>query len=408
MIRTRATWVVLLALTGATGWAQVVDSTITLNFLRNPVSPAANIIGIAPNEIQRPTDVTGFIASLQNATGGFSALPANFAVDIAPYWLFGNRGRNLTFGEEKSPTKGSIPQTFVFSAAFRSLKSRRNTDSTSQLALGVKFSIVRGRYDSQELDEVKAFLREANTLRATLTESLRDNNADYKNVTDQIRRVKAKRNKTLSDSLSIQQLENERLQLLTQLEAEVAAQYAQRISKYNRNVLRLANEPLQRYGFKLDFAAGLAWDYPNNQYSAGNLYRTGAWLTGGIDSKQGHVFLGIIRYLYNPEVVFADPQAKLNPVNAQTLDGGIRYNYQEKTSPVSVGAEFIYRSVLNTGLINDSWRLVANFNYEVATNTVLTFAIGRDFDRTVKKDGNIIGVLNLIKGFGSSRRILGE
>jgi len=55
------------------GIAQVtVDSTIRLDLLKSPASPAFNILGIAQSDIERPADLNAFALSIQNATNNFS------------------------------------------------------------------------------------------------------------------------------------------------------------------------------------------------------------------------------------------------------------------------------------------------------------------------------------------------
>src|ERR1043165_4185912 len=73
--------------------AQVNDSS--LNILKAPTSPAANMLGISPSDVQRPTDPSAFMLSIQDASHDFSALPKSYAVDIAPAWLFG--GHKITY-----------------------------------------------------------------------------------------------------------------------------------------------------------------------------------------------------------------------------------------------------------------------------------------------------------------------
>lgn len=59
--------------------------------LRTPDSPAFVILGVSPTEIQRPTTPDGLVASLGGfIVGGDLTVPKNFALEVAPYWLFGH------------------------------------------------------------------------------------------------------------------------------------------------------------------------------------------------------------------------------------------------------------------------------------------------------------------------------
>ena len=72
---------------------------------------------------------------------------------------------------------------------------------------------------------------------------------------------------------------------------------------------------------------------------------------------------------------------------------------------LSFSAEAIYRSVLGKSVIDPSWRLVLNAEYNLGANRKLTFAFGRDFDGTISKAGNLIAAINFIAGFGNDRKI---
>jgi len=46
-----------------------------------------------------------------------------------------------------------------------------------------------------------------------------------------------------------------------------------------------------------------------------------------------------------------------------------------------------------------------NTSYDLGDNKIITFNLGRDFDGTVTKDGNLVAALNLVLGLGSVRNI---
>src|ERR1043165_5047307 len=89
-----------------------IDTTIKVDLLRAPISPASNLLGFASSDIDRPTDVSAFMFSLLSAAGSFSKLPSSYAVDIAPYWFFksSNKGDITTEGFRKSSGKDVFKQ----------------------------------------------------------------------------------------------------------------------------------------------------------------------------------------------------------------------------------------------------------------------------------------------------------
>lgn len=94
---------------------QTPNATQEYDLLKAPVSPASNLLGYAQSEIDKPTDVSDFMVSLQSASNSYTQLPSNYAIDIAPYWLFKskNLGDITTSGLSTSSGKNVIPQSLV-------------------------------------------------------------------------------------------------------------------------------------------------------------------------------------------------------------------------------------------------------------------------------------------------------
>ncbi|WP_315820491.1 hypothetical protein [Paraflavitalea speifideaquila] len=61
-----------------------IDTTINLDLLKSPVSPAFNMLGIGTSAIERYTDFNAFRVSIQNATKNFTTIPNSYAFEIAP------------------------------------------------------------------------------------------------------------------------------------------------------------------------------------------------------------------------------------------------------------------------------------------------------------------------------------
>ena len=178
----------------------------------------------------------------------------------------------------------------------------------------------------------------------------------------------------------------------------------------NKNLKRLATGlKITRKGPFLDFATGLVLDFPDDRFDNSRVAKAGAWLTGGYENgAKGLSVLGIGRYLYQPDKIFADDSGKIKSKNISTLDGGARLAYTGAQGKFSVSAEAIYRSVLNDNVIKPSWRFTFNAEYSVGFNQKLTFALGRNFNGTITKNGNLIAALNFIKGFGGTNKKIGN
>ena len=53
-----------------------------VDLLKAPSSPAAQLLNFAHNSIERPTDLSSFWLSINNATSNFTQLPTSYAVDF--------------------------------------------------------------------------------------------------------------------------------------------------------------------------------------------------------------------------------------------------------------------------------------------------------------------------------------
>ena len=144
-------------------------------------------------------------------------------------------------------------------------------------------------------------------------------------------------------------------------------------------------------------------EYVNKNFSNSRVYNSGLWVTTGANYKNGWTILGLARYLYNPEKIFADDLNTIKQSNVSTFDAGARIIYGHPDSRFSISTEAIYRSVLNKNTIDPSWRFILNADYDIGNNTRLTFIFGRAFNGTVSKDGNVVAALNFLKGLGNSR-----
>ena len=113
---------------------------------------------------------------------------------------------------------------------------------------------------------------------------------------------------------------------LTEAEQERFSQLVQEIRRLEEEINETANKNLsssdaflktknaamafktERQGLFLDFSGGVAFDFPDNRFNNSKVYRGGMWLTGGYENgNKGISSLFIVRYLYHPETVFADP-----------------------------------------------------------------------------------------------------
>jgi hypothetical protein len=374
------------------------DTAWVINNLVAPSSPGADLIGISPSTIQRPTDPAAFAASLLNATNNLSAIPNSYAVDFAPAWLFAGQHISFTDFQSNDPGK-NIWQSLDISVAYKNEKdSASNTNTT--VGIGFKVSLFRGKINSKALklvDQTYAMVSKLLSLQITERENYTKTHPEYlaisKNMykySDSVKKIMQARLQHIRDSLNT----------VVATKSEFAKNALDSIKKVGESI------DFTRYGWKLDLAGGMSYFFPKQVYSNGGLNNAGAWLTGGYEEEESHIsFLGIARYLYNPKQAYADPNDILKQTDLSTYDMGMRLLAASKNNKFTLGGEIVYRSVLNTSLLKSSYHYSINADYQVGKNQIISFNFGRDFDGTINKGGTLLTALNYIIGFGSTKSI---
>jgi hypothetical protein len=379
--------------------SQSKKDTINVNFVKAPSSPAANILGFSPSEIQSPIDPSAFVASFQNSTSNFIALPKSFAVDIAPFWFFG--GKSRTFTEYTSDKiLDNLKQSLVISVAYRDSSSAlKGYKNNSFISFGGKISLFRGRNNS-----IENFIVRSRKL-DILIDSLVDNNITLIHLN------------AISDSLQLIGETNEAKKVRSNAVIFEEKLKQQILQKYNSDKANIAKKETFRNGFKMDIAGGYSYRYPQNSVDSSLSFRGGLWTTFGYDwagkNKDGQFsFLLMLRFLKNPSQIWADEKGILKgKTDVSTFDYGLKTSYiNSGEHSTTLNLELLYRSITNKQdekiKIEPSVRFAFNANYEVSKTIVLSLAVGKDFDGVISRSGNVFALLNLITAFGSGTKII--
>ncbi|HEX4875688.1 MAG TPA: hypothetical protein VFV31_03395 [Chitinophagaceae bacterium] len=383
-------------------------SKINLDLLRAPSSPGANLLGFAVSEIEKPSDVSAFMATLQTASSGFTKLPSNYAIDIAPFWL-GRRSRGFEINSlNKKDFKTVFRQTFVISAAVRNADSadKRFNPQSTYTGLGFKFSIIRGHYDTK----TTLALNNIGVMQSIITTSL-DDVKKKAYVESKVLQKKMKRLNELEDLFAENVEEVPEYKQLSKEVAEIEKKILDSIVAIDKikesiGILKrkAAEFKLERTGLFWDIAGGSSFEFINATFNKSRVHNAGIWTNFGINTEKGFTLIGLIRYLYNPEKIYAANNSPLfKRANISTFDAGGRAAFSGPESRFLFSMEAVYRSVLSRSTIDPSWRLALNAEYDIGRNQKLTFVFGRAFDGTVTKDGNLIAALNFLTGFGNKR-----
>ena len=391
------------------GFCQLNDTLKTdLDVLRAPNSPAASLLSFSTSDIEKPSDLSSFMLSLQNASSSFSKLPSNYAVDLAPFWLARQNGKTdfTTKGLNESSTKQIFKQSFVVSIGFRNPDSTDNNfnKNNAYSAFGFKFSILRGKYDTK----TQKTLNDIGDMQNAIVDSVHyktlvmEKDADYLKLVEK-RKDAFAANKEDNSSTDSTKHHKDYVDAQFALDAFVAS-YIAKINTDFKNLQAIASKlKINRIGLFWDISGGISLEYVNKTFSNSNVYNSGLWTTFGYNTDAGWGWYGIGRYLYNPSKIYADDKGILNQKDLSTFDGGGRLLYSHPQSKFTISAEAIYRSVLNKNTISPSWKYVANAEYDVSKNQKLTFSYGKDFDGTITKDGNLVAALTFLVGLGNKR-----
>ena len=385
-----------------------IDTTIKLDLLKSPASPAFNILGIALSDVERPTDLNSFALSVQNATNNFTTIPQSYGFQIAPFLLAKKKYSLNEFDDNKNTFK----QSFLISTGFTHIgpKGKENIDSlkTTKLGIGIKFSIVRPKW-SEKTRISYGNLTKGQVILLEEYRSIEAKNIAVQNRKDSITKAlnAFEQKSDLTDAETQQRMELiKEMQKLVKDAGDENNGTLKSSPTFERLKKIASSFKTERKGFFLDFSSGFALDFPENRFNNSNVYRAGIWLTGGHENgNSGFTSLFIARYLYNPKSIFADPTGLIKDTRISTFDVGGKILLDVSKEKFVLGAEGIYRSILGSSIVDPSWRLVLNAEYDLGINKKITFAFGRDFDGSTSKGGNLIAALNLITGLGSDRKI---
>jgi hypothetical protein len=391
-----------------------LPDSVDLNLINAPSNPAFNLMGVSISSIDKPTDLNSFRLSIQNASNRFTKFPSNYAVEFSPASIFSRKSQTLTqFNSTKFSDvwRQSLSVSFAYTKSNAEDKETDDSTSFTKFGIGFKVSLVRPRWNDETMKKVDSFY---NFQRKAL-DAYNKRVAQAKNIFNGVdSALTAAFNEPVSDARTkkITALTGQRDSLGKVLDAVINSEINDPASK---SALAAALVNLNKYakglkverkGAFLDFAAGLALDFPDNSFNNSFVSKAGAWLTGGYEGgNNAFSFLGIARYLFQPDKIYADDSGKIRSKDISTFDAGARLSISGYQGKFNLSAEAVYRSVLNDNVIKPSYRLTFNAEYSVGFNQKITLAIGRNFDGTVTKAGNLIAALNFIRGFGSNKKI---
>ncbi len=409
-----------------------IDTTVSLDVLTVPNSPAFNLLEISPGAVDKPTTPIDFAISFANASNNFSLIPKNYAIEFLPlsffpkskasYAKFTNDPRYVTRPGQK--LWNTVSQTFLFSAGFSTDDSVKTTTPgfiKTRAGMGFKFSLVRGRIDTaftdykKSIDTVRAKLLTLHTIIDARWELYKQTDLNYLRLTSQRdtlvkELVRIAKDNSLTANEKAEKSEHIIMQIKTadSLKTMVDEQYKDKMMKEEKSALYDAAQVLKmqieqvkfrRYGWMLDFAGGIVLGFRNDDFQNSVVQNYAFWFNGGYECLKGFSFMGVARF---SNVLNAVSDLQGSNGNKAFYDFGGKIEYQTNDHKFTLNGEVVDRVSSGAPLL----RYTFNASYQVGRNQALTFSVGKAFAGTAQYNGNLIAALNYIKTFGSKRSMV--
>ncbi|PSK91153.1 hypothetical protein [Taibaiella chishuiensis] len=366
--------------------------TIPFLDLTPPASPAFNLLDVSPTTVERPATVRAFALSVANAIGnGANGFPKNFALQVAPYWLFAHPNMNIykynglvmdknAASADRLQFKQNIfyglRNTSLSVASVNKDSAQSNTAAVNFMAVSVKANVInirRRRVMEAMANSIQGINRSlAGNLTVVVPGCL-----DQFEPTSQAYRDCIAASVLSVDSVTI----NSRRATYDSL---------------------LAVRPL----FSVDIALATSMGFANNNFNDNHLYRTGGWITACFskpldkNSEQSLSALYKAKHYLNLyglfRVLSEENTTDFKSFTTQTnIDFGGRLEFE--LNSVAISFETVYRAVANDKS-SSTVRNVAIVQYKLSDNLFLTGTFGKNFG----DQNNLVSFLGLNWGFGKT------
>lgn len=341
---------------------------VKLDELRIPDAPALSIIGSPKIEISNPGTPRAFGLSLiESFSDSDSAIPQNFAVDIAPYWWSKRKFNTLDDYICKTNDK-NIPEaltcskigfgeslirllTISIASSEEDFELDENNVDLTRLGLGLRFSVIPGKINP-------AFVKEFNSISP-------ENLCLFK----------------LDDNGNKQRLVGSELSECRTNKTEALTKLGKKLQELNAT----------RVGWQLDFALASALDFNEDNFDNAEFTRFGTWLTASYqptnsENKASSVtFLGIGRYLYDD---FEDKGDNL-------VDLGGRVIWSPAETSLSASVEYLRRFGGD-----DDDRLIGLAEYKFNDTYSIFASFGKTFEEDFTGNDDLVTFLGINIGLG--------
>lgn len=334
--------------------AMAQDTSVTIEQLRPPASPAFELLGIAPASVAQPSTPRALAASILSSMQDQGGLPRNLAMEVSPYWLRSHP--SFTFDDQFArggffhTLATTIPESFSISVGSTPRLAKKDTTGI-RLAMGGRVLLWPGRAP-----------------------------------------------RALSDLVDRYNGMSERCD--AQIDSHVSALCSDSVKKdphwiamYD-TIQRTITEPI---GVVVQLAGGVSADSPLDSVQGVRWRRGGVWLSPAF-RREDHVdFLGVVRYLHDA----GGPDSASSDMG--DIGGRLLWN---ASSSIALSAETIGRVQRTQGAgTMRTVRYGGLVEFRPVANWYLFYAFGKDFAAASAPVNRLFASLGLSVGFGQTPRI---
>jgi len=390
-------------------------------------SPAFVILGVSPENLQRPTTPTQFLGGVQNAIVN-DRLKPNFAFELTPYFWINPVKDSFRFKPEKYlvPEKNPFKTiTQSFSISLGSSESDtvvfENLEPGTGLGLGLRFTIIDGKPKGKSVERLKLWNRlfHQHAIISSISGRIqsRDDDVTIESIVEnEINnfRQRVGDTQTLYHLATLYDVEdfikNIRVDVgnfLHLKDADLLTGLNMLADSLNKRESRLLAEinkekiPFAKTGFILEFAYGSAIIFQNNKWNNAQQAKSAIWLTPSyrwqVNTDPKNISLldlvGVVRFTFNNTRDGVDI--------ANYFDLGLKTDYTHNKWSFSM--EGVYRKASEKPINarkDHTYRLVSSLDYKLNDTITFKFAFGTNFDGNTAtyndpKEMFAVGGLNL-------------
>lgn len=358
---------------------------LELKDLNVPNSPAFTILDFSPKVIDKPGTAKTFTASIVNLINQGSGIPKNFALEVAPYWLFRN---NLTVYKYLGVDPATSKQNNIFSNARNISLSVGSVykDSTKSLpfsanylAIGIRVNpirILRSKVPEQTVTTVKAIAQQLTNVNSaastTCLTKFEAGSADFAKCFE----------KEVGEALK--------------KDVDLA-----KLEKRLENILAI------KPSFQLDVAFAGSRTFKDNSIDNNHHHRSGVWTTMELnfpltDTKDIEKIIENKNYLSiygKARYIQEDSTTNYKSFTRhKLLDFGGRFEFE--LDRFSISFESLHRINQTDKKLNTN-RNVGIIQYKLRDDLYLTGSFGKNFGSV----NNIVALFGLNWGFGKQSLI---